>query len=354
MTTTNRLEYLDSLRGVAILFVIYYHLIAYGNESHSLINEYVVRMRMPLFFFIGGFFATFFSFDKTLYIKRIKNRLTKQLYPTLIIWTIFIIVSWFIGGASLKEYVLHGIYDPAKRGYWFTISLVEVYLIYAIVSYYFFRYGVDLKIQAWIYLTISLVLGALFLCFFNSYMPEGRILQIYSVLSLSKLTNLIPFFYLGIFFRIYEERLFKLIGNIYSACILLVLFYGCCVFDNKPGEFETTLYYVSRLTGLLAVLSVFTCMKHYFTVNTIVGRYLIRIGQKTLPIYLFHFFLIILIPFFLRDYKDYLMIGTVLELPVILLWSAVIAEICLSVDKMLQWIPSCHKLIFNPLELKRL
>ena len=354
MTTTRRLEFLDSLKGLAILFVIYYHLIAYHEESHSMINECVIRMRMPLFFFLGGFFATFFTFDKNLYKKRIKNRLAKQLYPTLVVWMIFIVVSWLIGTSSLKEYVLHGIYDPAKRGYWFTISLVEVYLIYVMLSWVLFRFRLELKTQAWVYLAISLIFSLLFLCFFNSYMPEGRILQIYSVLSLPKLTNLIPFFFLGIFFRIYEERLFNLIANIYTVAVLLILFGVCCAFVNKAGEYETTLYYISRLIGLMTVLSIFTYLKHYFTRDTIVGKYLIRLGQKTLPIYLFHFFLIILIPFVLRDYKDYLQIDTVLELPVILMLSAFVAEICLFVDRMIQRIPLCHKFMFNPLELNKL
>lgn len=350
----NRLEHLDALRGMTMLFVIYFHILAYFTESDSMVNDYIIRWRMPLFFFISGFFATFKNYDGYLYKNRVYNRLSKQLYPTVIIFAIFIFVSWLMGSASLKEYVLHGIYDPAKLGYWFTVSLVEVYLIYTVISVGLFFMKIDLKKQGLVYLVISVVSGLIYILFLRSYTPVGIVLKVYSVLSISKFSALIPFFFLGVFCRIYETQFIRLLSKPFVTLVSCVLFLVLSLLSQKANQIDSLIYYGSRIFGLMTVVSIFMCGKKYFDSTTQVGRYLIRIGRNTLPIYLFHFFLIVTIPFIVTDflaYRDQLSSHWYVEFPSVLLISAFIAEICLWINRLLKTFPTVYCLTFNPTKL---
>lgn len=350
--SNNRLEFLDSLRGLAMLFVIYFHFLAYSTELTSVVNDIVIRWRMPLFFFISGFFATFKTYDKGLYKKRIINRISKQLYPTIVVWAIFIFFSWIIGHASFSEYLLHGIYDPSKRGYWFTTSLVEVYLLYSIASIVLFALNVNYKKQGLVYLAFAAVTGVVYIVYLKSFSPEGLILKFYSVLSIEKFSALIPFFFLGVFCRTYEENFFKIWGNQITALGALTAFILCILLSMEPSQVDSAVYYVSRIFGLVAVVSIFVCVRRYLDSTTAIGRYLIRVGRNTLPIYLFHFFLIALLPYLITDFVSFqkaLMKNWYLELPFVLIFSTIIAEICMFVDGIIKRYPRGRNVVFNPL-----
>lgn len=350
--TSNRLEYFDSLRGFAMLFVIYFHLVAYHSEPTSTVNELVIRWRMPLFFFVSGFFALLTVDNNDLYKRRIKNRLTKQLYPTIVVWAVFILTSWLIGSEPLAEYVKHGIYDPAKRGYWFTSSLVEVYILYACIAIVLFKLKFSLKSQGALYLGLSIVLGILYLTFFQSFEPQGRLLQIYSVLSVEKFICLIPFFFLGLACRCYQDAILRFLGFKAVAFAFSIAFIAMSILSPEIPSGETRLYFISRVFGLIAILSIFTCCRDYLDSTTALGRYLNRIGRNTLAIYLFHFFFIILIPYLFAGYvelKEALEVNWWIELPCVLLLSALIAELCLGIDAAIKRNNTFHKLIFNPI-----
>ena len=51
----NRIGYIDALRGMAMILVVYFHIAAYGFGSYELgYNDIIERFRMPTFFFISG------------------------------------------------------------------------------------------------------------------------------------------------------------------------------------------------------------------------------------------------------------------------------------------------------------
>lgn len=59
---TQRLEYIDALRGFTMILVVLAHIINIGYhitdstmEEMNTFNNLFVRFRMPLFFFISGF-----------------------------------------------------------------------------------------------------------------------------------------------------------------------------------------------------------------------------------------------------------------------------------------------------------
>lgn len=125
-----RLLYIDVLRGIAILIVIYSHILLFcvGYSETSALTNLLRLYFLNGFFFISGFMA-YKTFTPSLLemIKNIWKKITTLLIPTL------------ITGGLYCAYV-HGnpcsfLADPAKGGYWFTIALFIMMIIYTIEDF---------------------------------------------------------------------------------------------------------------------------------------------------------------------------------------------------------------------------
>lgn len=349
MQEKKRLDYLDSLRGVAMLCVIYFHVSIYLLGETTAINESLLRWRMPLFFFISGFFAFAPVYDAPLLKKRLKNRLNQQLYPTFIVWLIFVICSCMLSGAPLKEHLLHGIYDPAKVGYWFTFSLVQVFVVYAIFAYVLSYLKVSVKSQTIIYSIVIVVFGLLSLLTIDDTTVPGIWRKIWNVLSLGKTIKLVAFFFGGAIVRMHWQSVSRLMKNYWFVVACLAIFALTSYFTPAGETSDATVYLVSRISSLLFMVSLFVCLEKYVNQSTALGRYLQRVGRNTLPIYLFHFFILLLVPCFIDDVNGIfrmLSSNPLIELFSFTVISIIFAEITLAVDSILKVVPFAHKAVF--------
>ena len=77
MEQTKRIEYIDAMRGFAMILVIYFHIPSYclGN-AYIGFNDILEWVRMPLFFFISGF--VFYKADRIWNSDTIKNMLKRE------------------------------------------------------------------------------------------------------------------------------------------------------------------------------------------------------------------------------------------------------------------------------------
>ena len=58
MSSKNRIEYIDAMRGFTMILVVYAHVVFFSfgiDSSYPSFNQFFMLMRMPLFFFISGF-----------------------------------------------------------------------------------------------------------------------------------------------------------------------------------------------------------------------------------------------------------------------------------------------------------
>ena len=107
-----RFQYIDALRGVAMLMVVFAHVEIYSFfrfGADTSLTKIISMTHMPLFFFISG--LCIYKVDRKYSLTKIKNDFLRLIIPAIIvglIYTDFRINSFLA--------------DNMKAGYWFTIS----------------------------------------------------------------------------------------------------------------------------------------------------------------------------------------------------------------------------------------
>lgn len=343
---TNRVLYMDALKGMSIIFVIYGHFFTHYLHTESMIRNFCEFWYMQLFFFISGFF--FYSEKKGVDLSsgKILERTRKLLHPAIVVCFLYILALVLISsGYSLKETILASLYDPSKRGYWFTYSLAQVYLLMVCL---WSVCGLNNKSQTekarvLILLVILSSVGAIVgFRSIDSY-PDG-IRYAIKILSLEKTVNYIPFFILGVVCRLYKESYAALFGSPKTLCCCIIVFFLSTFFDGDISDF------VHCFSSLFCVISLFVILSNYFTSNHFVSNYLIRIGRSSLQIYLIHFFVILLLSIYGSNIIEPLagvISNPVSEFVIIGIMSICVAELVCFVNTFIKRYTWLHKLIYT-------
>lgn len=126
-----RLVYIDCLRGLAMLMVVYSHVLSFsmGGLTPSPIGMWMRNVMLPLFFFISGF-CIYKNSDVTrrLTIKAFCHQIWSKtktiLIPTVVMFLLYMLYC--------HKDILHyaTVYD--KGGYWFTWVLFQILAFYYI------------------------------------------------------------------------------------------------------------------------------------------------------------------------------------------------------------------------------
>ena len=118
-----RIQYIDALRGFAMLMVVFAHVEIYsffGFKADTPLTKIISMIHMPLFFFISGLCV--YKRKRRYRLAKIKGDFLRLIIPALIVGLIY---AEFRVNSFLA--------DNMKAGYWFTISLFEMLLIYYIL-----------------------------------------------------------------------------------------------------------------------------------------------------------------------------------------------------------------------------
>lgn len=297
-----RLEWLDALRGFTMIMVVANHVLGFGFGMTGKVSasmQFLILFRMPLFFFVSGFLAYKAGLlwnGKTLGTLLLK-KIRVQTIPT--------IVFFFFGAAILGKTFWPTVEDwvsqPLKGGYWFTIVLLYMFIIYYLFCFMenWLRTHFP-KMPSWLPIAILFVISLC--CYETCYQPRyfswaagwrkaPNEFMRYS--SICELFRYFIFFLYGNMVRRYWEQAQKVMDSrwFFPIIIIVVIFAALdsLKWHTLRMEWAIIPLTLARFILLTIVFMYFRNYHQYFTQRTVVGRSLQYIGRRTLDIYLIHY-----------------------------------------------------------------
>ncbi len=316
-----RIEYLDALRGITMILVVYGHICTkllpiseLGGGNRSIVYQAITLFHMPLFFFISGIFAYSATYGYDLWKRRLKNRLLSQFLPTVIFWFLF----WL----TYSEMALHdSLYDHFKDGYWFTFVAVEMFLLVTPIFIFFTQKNLTLRSRN---ILLSLYIGLITSC----AILADKILgcgshSFWNLLSLGDLFLYLPYFYIGIMLKMNQNYAMKFLTSKWVAITSLIIFVSTF---RLPMNF--ILHFLVAIAGIITLYYTVFRIFQVSIAESKISKALQSIGTMTLEIYLLHYFVI----FSCKSlpYLEYIssLRNTIFEFPIFLLLSLLIIGGC--------------------------
>lgn len=292
---------------------------------------------MPLFFFISGFFMYSSSYNSDLLKRRTKNRLVKQLLPTLLFFTLYI----FIGGKSFVK----GIASTYKAGYWFTFVSVETFMVIAPVLCLMTVRQYNRKQQIAVLGILAVVSFVISRIIESIGTPHPAV----SCLDLNLLSAFLPYVILGCMVKMIWQQYER---DIMRAPLFICSLAGFCVCLLTDFAVKDI---IMAICGIYIFFYLFYQLPTWFLSGKC-GRALIFTGKATLEIYLLHYFVFGVInklPHVGRLLSPLSHTGnTVWEIPAFLVIAILIAASCLGAVKLLKATKIYSYLFPNPNILK--
>jgi len=272
-----RLQYLDSMKGLAIIMVIMGHVELSILQSTTIVTTVVSYLHIPIFMFISGLLlsrGTIFTKDKNL-LSQVSTKFKRLIIP----FVSFSFLFAFVFNFSLKDIF----FSDYKYGFWFTFTLFFLILIVLLVN------KLTQNVNHFIYLFFLYLVFYAFLCFLHFYQIFPT--EIDNLLSLSQLVYYYPVFVFGFLMGKYYAIYSWLFDNVYLAfsSLLIFVFLIFLVWNYKFDNL--ILLVVLNITGVLFVHYLFK----YFNVKIPLNNVFNKLGQYSLEIYMIHFFYIGLI-----------------------------------------------------------
>lgn len=286
-----------------MLLVVAFHISIHGYGESPKVSTYLssfVLFRMPLFFFISGFFS--YS-TKVVWNLRTLGTLTLkklriQMLPTIIFFALYVVVS----KPHFWEGCMAYLGDDMKGGYWFTYVLLLMFVIYYLFAFLesFVLPWLQRRRLAWLPITILWLVSVA--AYATWYMPSWFKYPkdiFFQWSSFGQVIIYFQFFLAGNIVRRYWTQFQRLFDSKWFVPVVLTVAVVClCEFL----KWHTLRLQWANLPRTLAMYSLMTIVvlyfRHYadaFSKQTVLGRSLQYIGVRTLDIYLLH---VLFIPHF--------------------------------------------------------
>ncbi|MGN1262702.1 MAG: acyltransferase family protein, partial [Prevotella sp.] len=299
--TKVRLTWLDALRGFTMILVVANHinLMSFGeNWKQSAALSFLMLFRMPLFFFVSGFlsYKACQVWNRREFSTLLLKKLRVQLVPTAFFFTLYCLLMYKDFLVIVNSYLM----KDFKGGYWFTLVLLEMFVVYYLFAW------IESKVRKSSYIPI-VILFLLSIVFYSTcYMPkmfpwaEGHRppdgVWWMNMLSLSRLMMYMPFFVAGNIVRRYWNLAERLMDSRWFFPLLLFLSLCGSVEYIKLHTLHIDYRFIpltiTKFALIGVVVMVFRHYQEYFSHSTRVGEWLQSIGRRTLDIYLLHYFFI--------------------------------------------------------------
>ena len=285
----NRIGYIDALRGMAIILVVYFHIAAYGFGSYELgHNDIIERFRMPTFFFISG--LLFYKSGRIWNGKTIRYIIRKkffvQIIPTIVFMLMYLTIFDLMDVSS---------FGSDKKGYWFTYVLFEYFVIYILAEAFLnCQETTKGEFRVMIAILIMSITAFYYAKYYTRYAAElGFWKDILGFLSFVKIRHIV-FFWFGTFIRRHFDKFVQLTSNPHFTAIMIVIFTAIIVWPAllSTEGIEYIAYVLAGVSGTVICFTFFKIHERHLSHETWYGKCLQLIGRRTLDIYLIHYFVL--------------------------------------------------------------
>ena len=349
-----RLEWLDALRGFTMILVVANHVGAEAFEiprgvSTSL--QFLVLFRMPLFFFVSGFLAYKASqvWNLATFGQLVGKKLRVQIIPTVV----FFLLSAMILTKDMWATIPEWLHIPTKGGFWFTLVLLYMFLIYYVFAYIESK----LKVKSWIPITLLFIVSLV--CYETCYLPKyfswafgwrGHPNDFMNDTSLIQVFQYFPFFIYGNIVHRYWEQAQKVMDShwFYPIIVVVVIFAAMDTLKWHTLRLAWAIIplTLARFILLTMVVMYFRNYQQYFTKFSVIGASLQYIGRRTLDIYLIHYLFLPDLPTigaFFDKYRHNFVLDTLSTVVIALL----VIGFCIITSNILRVSPFFRKWLFG-------
>lgn len=290
---SKRIEYIDALRGFIMLLVVFGHIEIHSFHEHSFLYADVCKyFNMPLFFFISGYVAyKNFVWDIPYFLKESIKKIRTLFIPALIFGLSF---TYLIANNTFLLFIN----DIAKQGYWFTIALLEMFLVYYTTNLIAHQIDKTNNNKVWRLCALCTIILIYLVKIASAYYPSVNNLM--NITSFYYLPFYYPHFIFGILASKYKPTFKRIIDNPFVMAGAILLFLS--IFINKNFIINTCPYgkelaaMLMSFSGIQIVYGFFRKYQASFSQSTRLGRTLQYIGKRTLDIYMIHYFFLPYLP----------------------------------------------------------
>lgn len=296
-----RIHHFDLLKGIAIYLVVMGHVLTMcirGLDA-AFCFKLIGQVHMPVFFFISGYFTFKTSAGKSFASPNLKKRFLQLIVPLLCVVPLWV---WYFPHSQLLSPLSDNLPDLLraywKDGYWFTLCLFELCLVYWLSSFALQRLR-----RTWMQVAMIVAVYAVLIVLSVAFADEEANVD-YAGVGLMALFY--PVFMTGVLARKLQSAFERVCHSslwLTAALLTFALSFYCLVYpwDMPWGEHATVvtalqftlmpLMHFSLI--ILAIAAVEPWSKREYAENrtpSAPARYFNLLGNESLGIYLLHYF----------------------------------------------------------------
>lgn len=323
-----------------MVLVVFSH-VSYTFDYPYGINLFFCTFRMPLFFFVSGFFAY-----KPLYLWdrfRIKDIIFRKIKVQIIGTSVFL--TFFLIFMCNEVPDIDNFANP--NGYWFTYVLFRIFISY--ITFVFISKATHNNRIFWI---LQLSFAVVCMCvhlYFHTFITlvPSFLYQVFVYIFTPSFFYYVPYFTLGLIARANISKFEKILSHDAVKIVVLlsiIAIWSMVSLGYLPiippiiGHGQTLLAYPTGILTLILIIQFFYNIKRVFDRDNIFSKAIRFIGRRTLDIYFIHFFflpdLLFLNPYFTTGNP------VVLQLVIGLSVSLIIVGISLFVGQIIRMSPT--------------
>lgn len=319
-----------------MLMVVLVHceneLFSWQYSQLSALSNFGVNFRMPMFFFISGFFA--YSRRITLNAGDMGYAIIRRMKMTLTPTLIFILLSFVLFQYPAGESFYDVLCDPPKHGAWFTIVAFECYAIAIPFAAMLNASGIPRRVT----MTLMMVLGICSL--FTHHTIVHNHIQFgdwFSMITNQLIFQLLFYFLAGMITRVI---LLDRKAPYVPIWVALILFAVSFVGISWGSPLLSDRYYDWRLTPLIVmfIIGLFFLFAHMSVVlnsQNGFGRSLAYLGRNTLQVYVMHLLIVQVFTLnIVQNCYPWRELNSNAMLPFNIVLTIGIAALCLYLDKL--------------------